>query len=152
MLLEHTRRNLMRLQQLMIATNAQTRSNNETIQHNVLGGQLIACSTDPLTGFYRDGCCNTGPEDAGSHTVCCVVTAAFLAFSKSRGNDLSTPRPEWGFPGLQPGDRWCLCAVRWQEAFEADRAPGVILEATNEMALKIVDAEALLAHAVDEDE
>ncbi len=135
----------------MIATNAQTREHDETKQRNVLGGPLIACSTDPMTGFYRDGCCNTGPEDAGSHTVCCVVTASFLAFSKSRGNDLSTPRPEWGFPGLQPGDRWCLCAVRWQEAFEADRAPGVVLEATNERALEIVDPEALLAHAVDED-
>lgn len=137
------------VQQLMIATNEQTQEHNDSTQRNVLGGTLIACSTDPMTGFYRDGCCNTGPEDAGSHTVCCVVTASFLAFSKSRGNDLSTPRPEWGFPGLKPGDRWCLCAVRWQEAFEADRAPGVVLEATNERALEIVDPEALLAHAVD---
>lgn len=137
------------VQQLMIATNEQTQEHNDSTQRNVLGGPLIACSIDPMTGFYRDGCCNTGPEDAGSHTVCCVVTASFLAFSKSRGNDLSTPRPEWGFPGLKPGDRWCLCAVRWQEAFEADRAPGVVLEATNERALEIVDPEALLAHAVD---
>ncbi|MCA9275079.1 MAG: DUF2237 domain-containing protein [Phycisphaerales bacterium] len=135
----------------MIATNEQTQQQEESQQRNVLGAPLIACSTDPLTGFFRDGCCNTGPEDAGSHTVCCVVTASFLAFSKSRGNDLSTPRPEWGFPGLKPGDRWCLCAVRWQEAFEADCAPGVILEATNEMALRFVDAEALLDHAVDAD-
>jgi len=139
----------MRVQQGMIATNDQTREQDETQQRNVLGGPLIACSTDPLTGFYRDGCCNTGPEDAGSHTVCCVVTASFLAFSKSRGNDLSTPRPEWGFPGLTPGDRWCLCAARWQEAYEADRAPGVVLEATNERALEFVDPEGLLAHAVD---
>lgn len=131
----------------MIATNTQ----DELKQRNVLGEPLIACSTEPLTGFYRDGCCTTGPEDSGSHTVCCVVTAEFLAFSASRGNDLSTPRPQWGFPGLKPGDRWCLCAVRWQEAFEADCAPGVVLEATNERALEIVDPEALLAHAVDAD-
>lgn len=139
------------VQQSMIATNAQTREHDQTKQRNVLGGALIACSTDPLTGFYRDGCCNTGPDDAGSHTVCCVVTAEFLAFSQSRGNDLSTPRPEWGFPGLNPGDRWCLCAARWQEALEAECAPGVILEATNERVLEIVDAEALLAHAVEAD-
>ncbi len=151
MLLEQANRVFMWVQQGMIATNEQTREQDDTRQRNVLGGPLIACSTEPLTGFYRDGCCNTGPEDAGSHTVCCVVTGAFLAFSQSRGNDLSTPRPEWGFPGLKPGDRWCLCAVRWQEAYEADRAPGVVLEATNQRALEIVDPEALLAHAVDAD-
>jgi uncharacterized protein len=83
---------------------------------NVVGGQLLPCSTDPVTGFYRNGCCSTGPEDLGSHTVCVVLTAEFLEFSKQAGNDLSTPRPEWGFPGLKPGDRWCLCASRWLEA------------------------------------
>ena len=102
---------------------------------NVLGGPLEPCGTEPMTGFYRDGCCNTGPEDAGSHTVCVVMTEAFLAFSKSRGNDLSTPVPEFGFPGLKPGDRWCLCAPRWQEALEANRAPRVALRATHEGAL-----------------
>jgi uncharacterized protein (DUF2237 family) len=102
---------------------------------NVLGGPLQPCSTEPLTGFYRDGCCRTGPEDLGSHTVCAVVTAEFLRFSAEHGNDLSTPRPEYQFPGLQPGDRWCLCASRWQEALEAGCAPLVTLEATAAAAL-----------------
>jgi uncharacterized protein (DUF2237 family) len=102
---------------------------------NVLGGTLDICSITPMTGFYRDGCCNTGAEDVGSHTVCAVMTAAFLAFSKSRGNDLSTPVPEFGFPGLKPGDRWCLCAARWQEALDAGEAPRVVLRATHEDAL-----------------
>jgi uncharacterized protein (DUF2237 family) len=102
---------------------------------NVLGEALEICSFKPMTGFYRDGCCNTGPEDAGSHTVCVVMTEAFLAFSKSRGNDLSTPVLEFGFPGLKPGDRWCLCAPRWQEALESNRAPRVVLRATHEGAL-----------------
>jgi uncharacterized protein len=102
---------------------------------NVLGEPLDLCSLSPMTGFYRDGCCNTGREDFGSHTVCTVMTAAFLEFSKSRGNDLSTPVPEFGFPGLKPGDRWCLCAPRWQEAFEAGQAPRVVLRATHEGAL-----------------
>lgn len=115
---------------------------------NVLGGPLIACSTDPLTGFYRDGLCRCGPEDAGLHAVCCVMTEEFLAFTKSRGNDLSTPRPEWGFPGLNPGDRWCLCAARWGEALEAGAAPQVVLEATGERALEIVALEDLRAYAV----
>ena len=131
----------------MIATNTQ----DEIKQRSVLGTPLIPCSDDPMTGFYRDGCCTTGPEDSGSHTVCAVMTAEFLAFSVSRGNDLSTPRPEWGFPGLHPGDRWCLCAPRWQEALEADCAPGVILEATNERSLEIVDLDDLRAHAVEAD-
>lgn len=104
-------------------------------QRNVLGGRLEDCSMKPVTGFFRDGCCNTGPEDVGSHTVCTVMTDAFLAFSRSRGNDLSTPMPEYGFPGLRPGDRWCLCAPRWQEALEAGRAPRVVLRATHEDAL-----------------
>jgi uncharacterized protein len=102
---------------------------------NVLGEPLEPCSINPMTGFYRDGCCNTGREDIGSHTVCVVMTAAFLDFSKSRGNHLSTPVPEFGFPGLKPGDRWCLCAPRWQEAFVASQAPRVVLRATHEGAL-----------------
>src|ERR1700689_2780747 len=97
----------------------------------VVGTELEPCSFDPLTGFYRDGCCNTGGEDLGVHTVCVLLTAEFLSFSKSAGNDLSTPRPEFGFAGLNPGDRWCLCASRWQEAFEAGAAPQVVLEATH---------------------
>ena len=100
---------------------------------NVLGEALEICSIKPMTGFYRDGCCNTGAEDVGSHTVCAVMTADFLEFSN--GNDLSTPMPELGFPGLKPGDRWCLCAPRWQEALEANRAPRVVLRATHEGAL-----------------
>ena len=103
---------------------------------NVLGEPLETCSLQPLTGFFRDGCCNTGREDRGSHTVCAVVTADFLAFSRSRGNDLSTPVPEYGFPGLRPGDRWCLCAPRWQEAFLAQCPPRVVLRATHQGALQ----------------
>ena len=102
---------------------------------NVLGERLEVCSISPMTGFFRDGCCDTGREDIGSHTVCAVMTAAFLEFSKSRGNDLSTPMPEFGFRGLKPGDRWCLCAPRWQEALEAGQAPRVVLRATHEGAL-----------------
>src|SRR5919202_873814 len=105
---------------------------------NVLGGPLALCSSDPMTGFFRNGCCETSPEDVGSHTVCAVMTAEFLAFSKSVGNDLSTPRPEFGFAGLKPGDRWCLCAPRWQEALEAGAAPQVVLESTHEETLAIV--------------
>jgi uncharacterized protein (DUF2237 family) len=114
---------------------------------NVLGGRLQSCSTDPLTGFFRDGCCNTGREDVGSHTVCAVVTAEFLRFSAEHGNDLSTPRPEFGFPGLKPGDRWCLCAPRWQEAFLAGCAPQVTLEATEESALNYCALEDLEKYA-----
>jgi hypothetical protein len=114
---------------------------------NVLGGILADCSHAPLTGFFRDGCCHTSAEDRGSHTVCAVVTAEFLAFSRQRGNDLSTPMPEYGFPGLKPGDRWCLCAARWLEAYEAGMAPNVILEATNAAAVAIVPLAALKAHA-----
>jgi uncharacterized protein (DUF2237 family) len=115
---------------------------------NVLGGPLQPCSVEPLTGFYRDGCCNTGREDVGLHTVCCVVTAAFLAFSKARGNDLSTPLPQYGFHGLKPGDRWCLCAERWKEALDADSAPQVVLEATHAVTLQIVPLEELKKYAV----
>ena len=116
-------------------------------QQNVLGGDLIPCSMDPLTGFYRTGCCDTGPEDQGSHTVCIIATESFLAFSRSVGNDLSTPMPQWGFPGVKPGDRWCLCAPRWQEALEAGVAPQVILEATHEGALEYAAISDLKAHA-----
>src|SRR5437763_741657 len=116
---------------------------------NVLGGRLETCSIRPMTGFFRNGCCDTSSEDAGSHTVCTVMTAEFLAFSKSRGNDLSTPLPEYGFPGLKPGDRWCLCAARWREALDAGRAPLVVLTATHERALEVCDLKALKRHAID---
>ena len=114
---------------------------------NVVGGQLLPCSEQPLTGFYRDGCCATGPEDLGSHTVCAVMTDEFLAFSKAAGNDLSTPHPEWGFEGLAAGDRWCLCASRWLEAYEAGMAPAVVLGATHARALEVVPIEALTEFA-----
>ncbi len=110
---------------------------------NVLGGELKCCCMKPLTGFYRDGFCKTGADDRGSHTICVRVTDAFLAFSKSRGNDLSTPRPEFQFPGLVDGDKWCLVAMRWQEAFESGAAPEVVLEATHEAALQDVSLEDL---------
>jgi uncharacterized protein (DUF2237 family) len=107
-------------------------------QRNVFGDPIQVCSLKPRTGFFRTGCCETGPEDVGVHTVCVEVTAEFLAFSKSRGNDLSTPRPEFDFPGINPGDRWCLCADRWQEALDAGVAPRVVLAATHEATLEIV--------------
>lgn len=118
-------------------------------QKNVLGGELASCSNDPVTGFFRDGCCNTSPQDAGSHTVCAVMTAEFLAFSKSRGNDLSTPMPEYEFPGLKPGDRWCLCAPRWQEALIGGHAPKVVLAATQEGALAYAELSDLKRFAID---
>lgn len=117
---------------------------------NVLGGPLSPCSTDPLTGFFRDGCCNTSAQDQGSHTVCVVVTAEFLALSKYLGNDLSTPRPEFRFPGLKPGDRWCLCAARFLQAAQEFAAPKVVLEATHARASDVVPLELLRAHAVDQ--
>lgn len=116
---------------------------------NVLGGELEECGTDPLTGFYRDGCCNTGVEDLGSHTVCAVVSAEFLAHQRATGNDLVTPRPEFGFQGLRPGDRWCVCATRWQEAYEAGAAAPVVLAATHVRALEVIPLRALREHAVD---
>ena len=116
---------------------------------NVVGGELLPCSTEPLTGFYRNGCCDTGPDDAGSHTVCVVVTEAFLRFSRASGNDLSTPRPEFGFAGLKPGDHWCLCAPRWQEALDAGAAPRVVLRATEQSALQYCDLADLKRFAVD---
>lgn len=127
----------------------QRRDNPFEGQKNVFGEPLQSCSDRPLTGFYRTGCCHTGLEDLGLHTVCVEVTAAFLAFSKSRGNDLSTPQPDFGFPGLQPGNRWCLCAARWREALEAGSPPRVILGATHEATLQIVDLADLKRHAVD---
>jgi len=116
---------------------------------NVLGEPLIPCSFEPMTGYFRDGCCDTGPDDKGSHTVCAEMTGEFLQFSKSRGNDLMTPMPAYQFPGLQAGDNWCLCAARWKEAWEAGCAPGVVLKATHQSALNIVPIEALLPFAVD---
>ena len=117
---------------------------------NVLGEPLQSCSFDPMTGYYRNGCCDTGAGDMGVHTVCARVSAEFLAFSKSRGNDLTTPHPEYDFPGLQPGDQWCLCAQRWQEAFDANVAPSVVLEATHIGTLEWCSLEDLRAHAVED--
>ncbi len=116
---------------------------------NVLGGPLEPCGTDPLTGFYRDGSCNCGPDDRGLHAVCAVVTEEFLTHQQAVGNDLSTPRPEWGFPGLHPGDRWCVVAVRWAQAYADGVAAPVVLASTNEQALSVVPLEALQQHAVD---
>ena len=116
---------------------------------NVLGGPLETCSTKPMTGFFRNGCCDTSPEDVGSHTVCVVMNTEFLAFSKAHGNDLSTPVPQWGFAGLKAGDRWCLCAPRWQEAFAAGQAPRVVLRATHEGALSFCSLADLKRLAVD---
>ena len=120
-------------------------------RRNVLGGALQECSTRPMTGFFRNGCCDTGPEDAGSHTVCIVATDAFLRYSRAAGNDLSTPIPQWGFPGVKPGDRWCLCASRWQQALEDGNAPGVVLRSTHEGALAWCSLEDLKKHAIDLD-
>lgn len=114
---------------------------------NVLGEPLQACSFDPLTGYFRDGCCNTDAHDHGTHVVCARMTAEFLSFSAERGNDLITPRPQWRFPGLKPGDRWCLCATRWKEAFEAGVAPPVVLACTHRKVLDYVELEDLKAHA-----
>jgi uncharacterized protein (DUF2237 family) len=123
--------------------------NRRSPSRNVFGEPLETCATNPMTGFYRDGCCNTGVDDVGSHTVCILATAEFLAFSKLRGNDLSTPLLDYGFPGLKPGDRWCLCAPRWQEAFEAGQAPRVVLRATHEGALRYCSLADLKRTAID---
>ena len=120
-----------------------------SLARNVFGEPLAPCSTDPLTGFTRTGSCETGPQDLGSHTVCVQVTADFLEFSQAQGNDLSTPAPEFDFPGLLPGDRWCLCAARWREALEAGRAPRVVLRATHEHALEVIALADLKPFAVD---
>jgi uncharacterized protein len=118
-------------------------------QRNVFGEPIEVCSLKPTTGFFRTGCCETGPEDVGVHTVCVEVTAEFLAFSKARGNDLSTACPELGFPGLNPGDRWCLCAARWQEALDAGAAPRVVLTSTHEASLEVVRLADLKRYALD---
>ena len=118
---------------------------------NVLGGELQSCCTDPMTGFYRDGYCKTGPDDTGRHTICIVATEEFLAYSKSVGNDLSTPMPQYAFPGLKEGDKWCLVAMRWQQALEADMAPNVVLAATHESALQFAKLSDLKKYAIDED-
>ena len=119
------------------------------LDRNVFGEPLEPCGTDPVTGFYRDGCCNTGTEDLGNHTVCAVVSAEFLAHQRTVGNDLSTPRPEYGFAGLRPGDRWCVCADRWLQAYEDGAAAPIVLAATHQRALEVVPADALHEHAVD---
>lgn len=116
---------------------------------NVLGTELTPCSNTPLTGFFRNGCCETGPDDTGLHTVCAVMSAEFLAYSKTMGNDLSTPMPQYGFPGLKPGDRWCLCAPRWKEALDAGMAPQLVLEATHEETLAIVTLGVLKDYAAE---
>ena len=118
-------------------------------QYNVLGHPLIGCSSDPMTGFYRDGCCATGPEDRGVHTVCALMDDAFLHYSKQAGNDLITPRPEFGFAGLKSGDYWCLCAMRWEQARQAGKAPKIKLAATNRVTLAIIPLETLTAYALD---
>ena len=115
---------------------------------NVLGTKLLPCSLAPITGYYRTGCCDTGADDTGVHSVCVVLTLDFLAFSRSRGNDLSTPMPQFNFPGLKPGDRWCLCATRWVQALEAGKAPPVVLEATHEKSLEFVPIETLQSFAL----
>ena len=127
----------------------QTNGTSDATASNVLGEELRTCSETPRTGFYRDGCCNTGPRDRGLHVVCAVMTESFLTFTASKGNDLSTPRPSMNFPGLAPGDRWCLCAARWEEARQAGVAPPVVLDATHEKALTVVDLDALKEHAAD---
>jgi uncharacterized protein len=118
-------------------------------ERNVRGGELEPCGTDPLTGFYRDGCCNTGPDDLGSHTICAVVSAEFLAHQRSIGNDLSTPHPDYGFPGLVPGDRWCVTARNWLRAHQDGAAASVVLAATNQAVLDLVPLEVLERYAVD---
>jgi uncharacterized protein len=114
---------------------------------NVFNEPLVPCSFDPLTGYFRDGCCRTDEQDTGTHVVCAIMTGAFLAFSRSRGNDLSTPRPEWGFSGLKPGDQWCLCALRWKEAWQAGMAPRVVLESTNRRVLDFIALDDLRQYA-----
>jgi uncharacterized protein (DUF2237 family) len=118
-------------------------------QKNVLGGHLEVCCKSPMTGFFRTGSCHTSPEDVGSHTVCVRVTAEFLAFSKEAGNDLSTPHPQFNFPGLKPGDQWCVCAARWKQALDAGQAAPIVLASTHERALEVIELDDLIAHALD---
>lgn len=122
-------------------------SPEKDLGRNVFNEPLVPCSFNPLTGYFRDGCCRTNEEDAGTHVVCAIMTDEFLEFSKSRGNDLTTPRPQWGFPGLSAGDQWCLCALRWQEAYLAGKAPQIILESTNQRVLEIIRLDALRKYA-----
>ncbi|MGF1580119.1 MAG: DUF2237 family protein [Gemmataceae bacterium] len=124
-------------------------SDSQLEARNVLGGMLETCCTSPMTGFYRDGKCNTGPEDVGAHVVCAQLTEEFLEYTKAQGNDLSTPIPEFGFPGLKPGDRWCLCAARWKEAVDSGVVAPVVLHATHEAALEVLSLEELKRHAID---
>lgn len=132
-----------------MAFRAENQGGGGGAQKNVLGGPLALCSDNPVTGFFRTGCCHTGPQDAGVHTVCVVMTGEFLEFSKAAGNDLSTPRKEFGFPGLKAGDRWCLCAARWKEAYDAGKAPKLVLAATHERTLLIAPLDVLKKYAVD---
>lgn len=132
-----------------MAAMLEQRSEPMEAQRNVFGEKLQSCSERPVTGFFRTGCCHTGADDVGLHTVCIEVTAEFLAFSKACGNDLSTPQPDFDFPGLNPGDRWCLCAARWREALDAGKAPRVILTATHEATLQIVSLDDLKRYAID---
>ena len=120
----------------------------QDLGRNVLGQTLATCGCEPMTGFYRDGCCNTGPDDLGVHTVCAVVTAEFLAASKRLGNDLSTPMPQFNFAGLKPGDRWCVCAARWKQALDAGAPCPIVLEATHENTLRLIPFDVLIQHAV----
>jgi len=132
-----------------VGLHARLRDAGRMSERNVLGGELELCGTDPLTGFFRDGCCSTGPEDLGSHTICAVVTAEFLEHQRAIGNDLSTPMPEYRFPGLVPGDRWCVTAVNWARAYNDGVAAPVVLASTNIAVLEIVPLESLQQHAVD---
>ena len=127
-------------------------TNGHSKARNVLGGTLLTCCTSPMTGFFRNGRCDTNDQDSGLHVVCAILTEEFLEFSKANGNDLSTPRPEWGFPGLKAGDKWCVCAARWKDALDAGVAPKVLLEATHQNALQVVPLEELKRHGVLSDE
>lgn len=133
----------------LIAKSAVSGEINMPVEKNVFGQELGICCASPMTGFYRDGCCRTGPDDLGLHVVCVEVSKEFLEFSKSKGNDLSTPKPDFDFPGLKPGDRWCLCALRWREAMENGMAPHVFLTSTHESALEVIPLEDLKKYAID---
>jgi uncharacterized protein (DUF2237 family) len=127
------------------------RSQEKNLGRNVFNEPLVPCSFDPLTGYFRDGCCRTSEDDIGTHVICAIMSNEFLAFSKSMGNDLTTPRPQWGFPGLSAGDHWCLCALRWKEAYQAGKAPQVVLESTNRRVLEVVELDTLRKHAWEPD-
>jgi uncharacterized protein (DUF2237 family) len=127
------------------------RSQEKNLGRNVFNEPLVPCSFDPLTGYFRDGCCRTSEDDIGTHVICAIMSNEFLAFSKSMGNDLTTPRPQSGFPGLSAGDHWCLCALRWKEAYQAGKAPQVVLESTNRRVLEVVELDTLRKHAWEPD-